>query len=140
MKVVIDTNVFVSAFLSKKGTEARILQLFEQEVFEWVVSQEILAEYEKALTYTRVREIHKLTDQQITQTIEDVRTFATLVEVTVSFAIVSDPDDNKFFECAFEGGAEFVISGDAKVLAVKEYQGIKAFSPALLLSLLEQID
>src|SRR3712207_215360 len=98
MKVVVDTNVFVSAFLSPAGVPAQISKRFEQGAFELLVSDEILAEYEKVLQYDRVRWLHKLTGEQITHAIEDLRTIAILVEPTVSLMVVAgDPDDDKFF-------------------------------------------
>lgn len=124
MKVVIDTNVFVSAFLSPGGVPARILRLFEQEAFELLISEEILHEYAVALRYERVKKVHKLTDEQIIRVLEDLRASATFVKPTISVTVVvSDPDDNKFFECALAGGAQFIVSGDTKVQAVKHYQG-----------------
>jgi uncharacterized protein len=139
MKVVLDTNVVVSAFLSPGGAPAHILKLLEQEAFELIISEEILQEYAVALSYDRVQKLHKLTDQQILRVLEDLRTVATFVKPTVSLTVVaSDPDDNKLFECALAGGAQCIVSGDTKVQAVKHYQGIEVVSPALFLALLEQ--
>ena len=140
MKVVIDTNVVVSSFLSPGGAPARILKLLEQEAFELVISEEILQEYAVALQYDRVQKLHKLTDQQIIRVIEDLRAAATFVKPTVSLTVVaSDPDDNKLFACAVAGSAQFIVSGDTKVQAVKHYQGVVVLSPTLFLTMLEQL-
>lgn len=139
MKVVVDTNVLISAFLSPDGVSARIFKQLEQEAFELLVSEPILAEYEKVLRYDRVRQRHKLSDEQIKRAVEDLRTSATLVEPTVALTVVEgDPDDDKFFECALDGGAQLIVSGDLRVQAVKEHRGIRVFSPALFLALLQQ--
>ena len=139
MKVVIDTNVLVSAFLSPRGVPARIFKLLEQEAFELLLSEKILHEYAVALRYERVKKVHKLSDEQIVRLLEDLRTSATIIKPTRSLTVVAvDPDDNKLFECALAGGAQFIVSGDAKVQAVKHYQGIEVFSPALFLVMLEQ--
>lgn len=136
MRVVLDTNIFVSAFLSPKGGPARILKLFQLEAFDLLISEEILVEYQKALNYERVKQIHKLTDVQISRIIEDLRIFGTIVNVTSSLLVVAgDPDDNKFFECAIDGEADYIVSGDALVLAVKIHSGIRVFSSQLFLSL-----
>ena len=71
MRVVIDTNVVVSAFLSTKGASARILALFETEAFALVVSQPILDEYQAALGYERVRKLHGMTDEEIKQRMDE---------------------------------------------------------------------
>ena len=139
MKVVIDTNVLVSAFLSPRGVPARIFKRLEQEAFELLLSEQILHEYAVALRYERVKKVHKLTDEQIVRLLEDLRTSATIIKPTRSLTVVAaDPDDNKLFECALAGGAQFIVSGDAKVQAVKHYQGIEVLSPTLFLALIEQ--
>jgi uncharacterized protein len=139
MRVVIDTNVFVSAFLSPLGVPARIFKLLEQEAFGLLISEEIFREYEAALQYDRVRKRHKLTSEQIIKALEDLQAAAIFIKPTVSLTVViSDTDDNKFFECALEGSADIIVSGDAKVQAVKHYQGIQVLSPTLFLAMLEQ--
>ena len=136
MKVVLDTNVFVGAFLSKTSNAARILELLRLEAFELVVSEPILREYEDVLKYDKLRKLHKLTNEQISQLIEDISTIAILVEPEVELLVVrGDADDNMLFECALDGDAEFIISGDALVQSIKEYQGIRVLSPSLFLAL-----
>ncbi|HEX8228447.1 MAG TPA: putative toxin-antitoxin system toxin component, PIN family, partial [Chloroflexia bacterium] len=53
-------------------------------------------------------------------------------------AIASDPDDNKFLECAVAGGADYIVSGDKHLLSLGEYEGIRILSPADFLRVLEQ--
>lgn len=45
-------------------------------------------------------------------------------------AIKEDPADNRFLECAVEGRAEIIISGDEHLLALKEFQGVTIISPS----------
>src|SRR4051812_22996694 len=65
MRVVIDTNVLISAVLSPNGVPSRILGHFRLHAFEWIVSEEIFREYVVALQYDRVRKRHKFTDEQL---------------------------------------------------------------------------
>jgi putative PIN family toxin of toxin-antitoxin system len=139
MKVVLDTNVLVSAFLSPYGVPARILKYLEQEAFELLLSEEILEEYKDAFRYDEVKKAHKLTNEQITRVLDDLRVSAKVMKPTVSVSVVaSDPDDNKLFACALAGGADFIISGDTTVQAVKHYREIQVLSPKLFLVVLEQ--
>lgn len=138
MRVVIDTNVFVSAFLSTKSPAAWIFKLFETEAFELVVSQPLLDEYQAALGYAKVHKLHGMSDAQIEQRMADLRAMAIFVTPTVVVQVVSDPDDDMLFAAAVEGQAEIIVSGDAAVQAVKEYQGIRVLSPALFLAFIEQ--
>jgi hypothetical protein len=137
IRAVIDTNVFVSAFLSSKSSPAQLLRLLEQEQFEVVTSLELLAELERALRYDKVRRLHKLTDEQIGQSVSDLQSIAIVVQpVPIPAVVLTDPDDNKLFSCALAGNAHYIVSGDAGVQAVGEYQGIRVLSPVLFVSLL----
>jgi putative PIN family toxin of toxin-antitoxin system len=139
MKVVLDTNVVVSAFLSPRGAPAQVLRYFQQEAFELLVSPPILQEYAAALRYDRVRKAHKLTDAQIESALEDLKAVAILVMPAVIPAVVAaDTDDDKFFACAVAGRADIIVSGDAHVQAVKQHQGIPVLAPAAFVALLAQ--
>ncbi|CAN5912257.1 putative toxin-antitoxin system toxin component, PIN family [soil metagenome] len=138
MRIVLDTNVLVSSFISTRSASARILQLFEAEAFELVVSQPLLDEYQAALGYDKVQKLHGMSDAEIEQRVADLRATAIFVTPTVVVQVVSDPDDDMLFAAALEGQAEVIVSGDAAVQAVKDHQGIHVLAPALFLAFLEQ--
>jgi putative PIN family toxin of toxin-antitoxin system len=64
MRVVLDTNIIVSSFLSPKGISAKILDSARAGLFELVVSEAILTEYEEALSKGAVRVRHGLTPRK----------------------------------------------------------------------------
>jgi uncharacterized protein len=137
MRVVLDTNVVVSAFLSVKGAPARILALWEQGAFDLVVSEPLLAEYERVLAYKPVQARHRMDAQALAEVVQGFRASAIIVEPALRLVIVTeDPDDDKFLECAVAGGAAYIISGDSHLLDLREYQGIQILPPVAFLSLL----
>jgi putative PIN family toxin of toxin-antitoxin system len=137
MRVVVDTNVFISRSISNRGNPARVFEKWEEQAFELLVSDEILAEYRKALGYERIRKRHGYTPDQMDELVEKLSTSATLVVVSESPHIVADdPDDDKFIGCAVAGGADYIVSGDAHLLALAQYRGIQILSPATFLLLL----
>ena len=139
MRVVLDTNVIVSAFLSPRGAPAQVLQSFRQGVFDMLVSPAILREYRAALRYDRVRKVHKLTEAQLESALEDLQAVAILVTPTVTPAVFpADAEDDKFFACAVVGHADIIVSGDAHVQGIGQYQGIPVLSPAVFVALLDQ--
>lgn len=139
MKVVIDTNVFISRFLSPKGTPARIVELLEAGAFYLLVSDGLVGEYQRALQYEHVRKVHGLTAEQVQKWVTDLRRTSVFVKPSAPIAaILSDPDDNKFLECAVAGGADYIVSGDKHLLSLGEYEGIRILSPADFLRVLEQ--
>jgi putative PIN family toxin of toxin-antitoxin system len=139
MRIVLDTNVVISAFLSPAGHSGHILQAWRQQQFELVLSQELLNEYAEALAYDRINQRLKFLPAQLEEVIANLKNSSVFIEDVYSgIAIVADPDDNMLFSTALSGQAEFIISGDVKVQTVKEYQGIRVFSPAVFLALLKQ--
>lgn len=136
MRAVLDTNVIVSAFLSRSGAPARAMELLAQEAFVLLVSEPILEEYVRALAYGKVRERHGLDEAAVSSVIDDLAAASVLVESEQSLRVVQgDAADDKFFECAIAGGADVVVSGDAAVLAVEEYRGIAVVTPAVFVEL-----
>ncbi len=139
MKVVIDTNVLVSSVLSENSPPSKVFKQLRLRLFELVVSEEILSEYRRALGYKRTYKYHKYTPEQIDGLLDDLRQFATIITSTENIDIVSsDPDDNKLIECAVAGEADYIVSGDAHLLRLAEYNRIPILSPAAFLMVLEQ--
>src|SRR5436853_6345705 len=111
MRVVVDTNVIVSRSISNKGASALIFDLWLQGAFDLVVSEDILAEYRRALGYERTRKRHGYTPSQIDQFVADIRNAAMLVTAGEPLEVVQDdPDDNKILECAIAGDADYIVS------------------------------
>lgn len=139
MKAVVDTNVVVSSFLSPTGTRARILKGWEKGQFELIVSDEILAEYERALNYQEVSSRHGMTIEQIGQVIAEMKSFATVVKPQQKLIVIKDdPADDKFLECAKEAGAEYIVSADLHLLNLKQYEDVQILSPSEFLSVIDK--
>ena len=140
MRVVADTNVVVSRYVAPRGVVVRILERWQQNAFDLLVSEAILAEYQRVLAYPRLRARHGLSDEEISVVIEDFREIGLLIEPEVSLSVVEDdPDDGKFLECAVAGGAEYIVTGDPHLLNLKQYQGIQILSPAAFLAFLDTL-
>ena len=109
MKVVVDTNVVVSAILRDRLPEKVLLFIIAHPEFEWVASPEILAEYREVLR----RPKFALPDNVLSRW--DDRFHAAVavwpVEVPVSFP--RDIKDAKFLACALAADAEFLVTGDS---------------------------
>lgn len=114
MKVVIDTNVLVSALLFG-GTPGRLSELWRSRRIVPLVSQEIMAEYLKVLSYPKFRLIEEETRHLVMQ--EILPWFETVAAPAGAPFVTADPADDKFIWCAMAGGAEYVISGDIHLLA-----------------------
>jgi putative PIN family toxin of toxin-antitoxin system len=139
MRLVLDTNVLISAFLSPAGHPGQILQAWRQQQLELVVSQTLLHEYAEAIGYEKIRKRLGFSQAHIEEIVHSLKNSSVFIEdIYTGLTITADPDDNMLFSTALSGQAEFIISGDGKVQAVKVYQGIRVLSPAVFLSLLKQ--
>lgn len=137
MKAILDTNVVVSSFLSPAGVRAKVLGAWEKGQFELVVSEDILAEYKRALNYKEVSSRHGMTVEQISQTVSEMKSFATIIKPIQKLTVIKDdPADDKFLECAKEAGAEYIISADPHLLKLKQYEDIQILSPSEFLLLI----
>jgi len=125
LKVVMDTNVFVSGVYFS-GPPYQILKAWQSGEFELVVSQELLDEYR------RVGEIlgegHPDIDLKpiLNFVLEHAKVYQSAV---LKEPICEDPDDDKFFACALASGSKVIISGDKHLLKVSGYQGIQVLRP-----------
>src|SRR3989338_3485124 len=121
MKVVIDTNIFVSSFFG--GNPKKIIDLWKKKKITLCLSHAVLDEYIDVLQ--RIG----LTDEAELEELLSLfsRGFNILFTAkTPKIKIVkNDPDDDKIIEYAAALKADAVITGDKKVLAVKEYMGIR---------------
>ena len=138
MRLVLDANVIVSALISGKGAPARILRAWENERFDLVVSPPILEEVERVCRYPKIQDRYNLPEESIQQFLGLIAGQAILVNPREEIQIIEiDPPDNRYLECALEGGAEFVVTGDRHILDLGEYRGVTILPPAGFLVVLD---
>ena len=139
MRVVIDTNVVVSRFLSVSGAPANFAA-WERGDFELLVSPTILSEYQRVVSETKIRGRHGMSDDEILGVIKGFEQFAVIVELEEELgAVVQDADDNQFVDCAVAGNAAYLVSGDAHLLTIGEVQGIPIIRPSVFLAILSEV-
>jgi len=131
-KVVIDTNVFISG-LNFTGKPSEILKLFWKGEIRVFISPFILKETEKIL-----REKFEWSEGQVQRILNRIKAKAIEVRPKIKVSVIKEKnDDNRILECAVEGKAQYLISGDERhLLPLKEYQGIRILSPSEFLKFL----
>ena len=127
MRLVVDTNVFVSAALKESSWPAFVIRWLaarggllktpqtEQEVFA-VLQRPRIAESVPPLFAAGIRPIFAA---------------AELVTITERVRGCRDPKDDKFWELAVHGRADVIVSGDADLLALEAFRGVPILTPAL---------
>ena len=138
IRVVLDTNIIVSATILRKGHSAQVLDLWREEKIELAVSLPILEEMRKVLKRARIIKQQSMAQQDVKALIEGFRESGVLTSGRLDLEVVrEDPEDDKFIICAVEAGADYIVSGDTHLLKLKEYQGIRIVPPREFLRLME---
>ena len=134
MRVVIDTIVFISSFITA-GTLSKIIDLWKKGRITLCLSKPIVEEYSEVLKQLG------LENQEETNEILHLfarGTNSIFTAKTPLLQIVGDwPQNDKLFECAVALKALYIISGDKAVLAIDDYMGNKAVTPKQFLDLME---
>ncbi|HEX9868083.1 MAG TPA: putative toxin-antitoxin system toxin component, PIN family [Candidatus Tectomicrobia bacterium] len=136
---MLDANVFVGAVLSSGGCPADILRAWRDERFHLVMSPAILEEIDRVLRYPKVRRRHRWQAEGLRLFIEDLAHLAILTPGKLELhGIAEDPSDNRYLECAIEGDADYLVSGDQHLLRLGAYRKIAILTPRAFLGILEQ--
>jgi putative PIN family toxin of toxin-antitoxin system len=139
MRIVLDANVLVSAILSPRGTPAQILNAWRAEQFDLVISQAILAEIDRVFRYPKIAKRHRWSEEQLQTFLDNLSHIAILTPGTLSLAVITDdPPDDRYLECAVEGEAAYIVSGDRLLLRLGVYQGIPILTPRAFLEVLQR--
>ena len=125
MKVIIDTNVFVSGIFFR-GPPYQILKAWRDDKIELVISPDILDEYRRVGEI--LAENHPAIDLAPILTL--VIQYADVVSAPpLPDPVCQDPDDDKFLACALASGSVIIVSGDKHLLEVSGYRGIEVIKP-----------
>lgn len=124
-KVVIDTNVMVSAF-GWRGKPEEVVRLVTKGDVTNYTSFEMLAELREVVSYPKLNFPETLQ----AEIIETIFFESSLVHVNEPLNVIADdPEDNKVLECAVSADADFIISGDKHLLNLKNFRGIEILTP-----------
>jgi putative PIN family toxin of toxin-antitoxin system len=125
MKVVLDSNIFISAFYWK-GIPRKVFDRITNGLDELYITDEILNEI-----------IAVMASKKFNSNINEIKEYTKIIE---SYAIKlyskddpieisRDKDDNKILQCAIDGDVDYIITGDNDLLVLNEYKGIKIIKP-----------
>ncbi|MDA4129423.1 MAG: putative toxin-antitoxin system toxin component, PIN family [Thaumarchaeota archaeon] len=123
-RVVLDTNVLISAIVGHGTPRRLVLELLKHQVV--ITSRELLAELLDVVAREKFRDIEK---NQINSFVAIVASKSLIVKLKGQPDIVKDdPDDNVVLASAKEGKADYIVSGDQHLLDLKQFRGIKILS------------
>lgn len=108
IRIVLDTNVVVSAMLNSSGTAPDVLRLALNKHVQLCVSEAILEEYDGVLRRPKFRRPARV----VSALMKAIRATADKVEPNETLAVSGDEADNRFLECAKAAGADYIVTGN----------------------------
>ncbi len=132
-KVVLDTNILVSALLFK-GELSKIADRWKKGRIAPVFSRETFEEFRTVLEYPKF----SLTGREIKMIIEEeVLPFFEVAEISDKISgVCRDPADDKFIACAVSASADFIVSGDNDLLDIGKYKSVRIITAAEFLKMI----
>ena len=130
MRIVLDTNVLVSALITQ-GRTARLLQVLLEKKVELVLSKAILDEFVDVMSRPRFREY--VDSKEIKDFLKLLLSIALIVDVKSKLNVTPDAADNAVLAAAHDGKANYVVSGDRHLLYLGKFKGIRILNAAQML-------
>jgi uncharacterized protein len=141
IRVVLDTNVLISALLTPGSPPAKILELALEGRLRIIISPAIIREIGLVLQYPKLKKTlqkHGLSSLEVEEAIFKILRVATITPGRLMVQGISrDPADDAILSCAAAGRADFLVSGDKDLTALDSYEGIRILEPAAFLRLIE---
>jgi uncharacterized protein len=130
IRVVLDTNVILSAVLFA-GSLSSLHKLWKESKIQPVFSRETFLELQRALHYPKFAlshyEIQMILEQEI------LPNFAVIEDSVPIGRVCKDPEDDKFLSCAVSASADFLVTGDKDLLAIRKYKTVRIITPSTFL-------
>jgi putative PIN family toxin of toxin-antitoxin system len=123
MRVVFDTNIFISSLVIPGSQAERAVSRIIEGRDELVISKDIIKEVLSVLSLKFGREREALSHVAVV-----LLDLGELVKPNQRLRVLSDEPDNRILECAVFGKADLIVTGDKEMLRLKEYMGIKITS------------
>ena len=126
LKVVLDTNVLISAVLFG-GNPRKILYRVIRGNIKLCISEQIIDELKRVLK----RPKFGFSPEIIQLIVNELIMLSEFIIPRIKIDVIQvDPEDNKILECATEGGANYIITGDIHLLELQSFKEIKIVNPA----------
>lgn len=133
MRVVFDTNIFISAFVIPGGHAEDAYLHAVHGKFELFTSVAILTE-----TANKLRTKFGWSDERIAKLLRSVSETATVLKTEPHLHVLTDEADNRILECAVLAEADIVVSGDKHLLSLEHYESARIVKLAEFLQLLKR--
>jgi putative PIN family toxin of toxin-antitoxin system len=136
IRAVLDANVLAPGFLSGTSGAARLLDLWQRQAYELVVSEHLLDEL--AQTYADPYFRKRIAPVQVDHVLRLLRRRAIVTELTIAVrGVATQPEDDLVLATALSAGATYLATRDRQLLKLATYRGLQIVPPGRLLAVLE---
>lgn len=140
LRVVVNTNVFVSSLLSKQGAPSQVINAWRERRFLLVTSHALIAEILAVLRLPRIRERYRLLPEEIERLAILLAQESLVVAGQANVqGTVSDPNDEMVLACALDGQVDCIVSGDAHLLELGKFADRPVLTVRQFLEMLESV-
>jgi putative PIN family toxin of toxin-antitoxin system len=123
MKVLFDTNIFISALVIPGGQAEKAIRKITEGKDTLLISKPIIGEMLSVLSKKFSRDSEALS--RVAVYLSDL---AAIVHPAKRIHVLADEADNRIIECAVSGKADAIVTGDKEMLDLRDYPGIKVIS------------
>ncbi|MBR8826876.1 MAG: putative toxin-antitoxin system toxin component, PIN family [Gomphosphaeria aponina SAG 52.96 = DSM 107014] len=110
LRIVLDTNILISALLRKNTPPYLLYQAWRESGFDLVTSQEQLEELQRVMAYRKLQRY--FTQEEARKMLSGIINYGMSVGSLPSVSYSPDPDDNIILATAIAGHADYIVSGD----------------------------
>ncbi len=136
MRVILDTNILLSAILSPLGAPAKLLDAWERNWFTLVACDELIAELRDVAGRPFFRARLRASVAELLAA--GIRDFSLFCRDLPAGPIAPDPKDSYLLALAEASQAEFLVTGDKELLSLKQHKSIRIITPAAMIDLLKK--
>jgi len=135
MRLILDTNILLSALLSPRGAPARLLEAWERKRFTLVACDALIAELREVSARSFFRSRLRAGAAELLAA--GIRDFSLFCRDIPSGPIAPDPKDSYLLALAEVSQAEFLVTGDKELLALKRHNFARIITPAAMIEVLK---
>ena len=138
MKLTLDTNVLVSAFVSKQGHPGKLIDvILAFPEIRLALSEPILLEFRDVMMREEVRERFGYSAKEVESFVEDLRRVSNMVTVKSRLMVVKeDHKDDIVINTAIDANSDFIVSGDSHLQKMKRFRRIKIVNPRQMIEMI----
>jgi hypothetical protein len=138
MRLILDTNILISALLSPLGAPAKLLDAWERKVFTLVACDTLIAEFREVAGRPFFRS--RLRPSVAELIAAGLRDFSFFCRDLPSGVVAPDPKDSYLLALAEASQSEFLVTGDKGLLSLKRHKSTRIVTPSTMIEILREVE